>query len=241
MSTGLISDPSLRAARNEEKKQLLLEWLVDFTWTTPAIAGQVMGVASRGAINKSLTHLEQKGLIRSAKLQLMTGRTQRIVGVTPDGLLWCEKNDAAFDKPTFDPARVALSTAQHRLDVQSCRLKVRDADDFSWIAENNYPKELTYRPDAIIKTANTTIALELERTAKTRKRYQQLVVQHLRQIKQGLYDEVHYVSTLNGFAERLERLFFSIKKVPVKGQQVLFSDDLKQRFKFSNIDDWSIQ
>lgn len=241
MNSGLISNPSIRAARNEEKKQLLLEWLVDFTWTTPPIAGHVMGVTSRGAINKSLTQLEHRGVIRSAKIQPITGRTLRIVGITPDGLLWCDNNESACEKPTFDPARVALSTAQHRLDVQECRLKVRDADNFSWIAENNYPKELTYRPDAIIKTANKSIALELERTAKTRKRYQQLVVQHLRQIKQGLYDEVHYVSTLNGFAERLERLFFSIKKVPVKGQQVLFSGDLKQRFKFSNLDDWSIQ
>ena len=237
---GLIHDSKQRAIRIELKKQRLLSWLVDFTWTTPAIAGEVMGLSSRGSIDKSLRQFEKLGLIKSASLELVYERDLRIIGITPNGLLWCDGRDDALDKTTFEPSRVALSTANHRLDVQKCRLKVKEFEELRWTAENNYPKLLQYRPDAIITTPTNSIALELERTAKTRKRYQQIIVQHLKQVNQGAYDQVHYVSTIDGFAERLEHLFFSITKVPVKGQQVMFSDELKQRFKFYNLKDWSI-
>lgn len=237
---GLIHDAKLRSQRTELKKQKLLSWLVDFTWTTPAIAGEVMQLSSRSAINKTLSQFEELDLIRSGALDFTYTRNLRIIGITPNGLLWCDDMENTIEKATFEISRVAISTANHRLDVQKCRLKLKDKTDLEWIAENNYPKALSYRPDAIITTQKKSIALELERTAKTRKRYQQIIVQHLRQINQGAYEEVHYVSTLDGFAKRLERLFFSITKVPVKGQQVMFSDELKQRFKFYQLKDWSI-
>ena len=50
MTTGLISDPALRQQRIDQKKQQLLSWLVDFTWTTPAIAGKVMGPVNAGPV-----------------------------------------------------------------------------------------------------------------------------------------------------------------------------------------------
>lgn len=239
-TNGLIHNSAQRAERIELKKQQLLSWLVDFTWTTPAIAGEVMGLSSRGSINKSLRQFEELDLIKSASLELVYARDLRIIGITSNGLLWCDGRDDALEKATFEISRVALSTANHRLDVQKCRLKVKEVEELQWVAENNYPKSLQYRPDAIITTPTNSIALELERTAKTRKRYQQIIVQHLKQINQGAYEQVHYVSTIEGFAERLERLFFSIKYVPVKGQQVVFSDELKQRFNFFNLNDWSI-
>lgn len=240
-TNGLIHDSKQRAMRIELKKQRLLSWLVDFTWTTPAIAGEVMGISSRGAINKTLKQFESLDLIKSAHLELAYVRHLRIIGITPNGLLWCDGHENPLEKSIFEASRVAHSTANHRLDVQQCRLKVKEVEGLQWIAENNYPRSLLYRPDAIINTPNKNIALELERTAKTRKRYQQIIVQHLKQINQGAYEQVHYVSTIDGFAERLERLFFSITKVPVKGQQVMFSDELKQRFKFYNLNNWSIQ
>lgn len=235
----LIFDYQKRLDRTEQKKQLLLAWLVDFTWTTPEIAGQLMGLITRAGINKTLKQFQNAGLIKEAFLVLADNRKLRIIGITPNGLLWCDDNEMAIDKPSFDPGRVALSTIIHRLDVQRCRLKVNQLG-IEWVAENNYPKKITYRPDAIINIHDKSIALELERTAKTKKRYQQIITQHLRQINQGAYSQVHYVSTVDGFAQRLERLFNSINKLSVRGQQVLFSDDLKQRFKFYDFDNWSI-
>ena len=41
MNTELIFDYRERQKRIEEKKQALLSWLADFTWTTPELAGQV--------------------------------------------------------------------------------------------------------------------------------------------------------------------------------------------------------
>lgn len=239
MSTELIFDYSERQKRIEEKKQALLSWLADFTWTTPELAGQVMGLNARAGINKTLKRLQAEQLIKEAFITLADKRDLRVIGITPNGLLWCDNSPTAIDKVSFDPNRVALSTIIHRLDVQRCRIKIGNHGS-KWISENSYPKHVTYRPDAIFQTSGKTIALELERTAKTKKRYQQIIVQHLRQINQGIYEQVHYVSTTEGFAERLERLFFSITKVPVKGQQILFSDDLKQRFKFYNFNNWNI-
>ena len=240
MRTGLISDPALRQQRIELKKQKLLTWLVDFTWTTPNIAGEVMGLKTRAGISKTLKQFESMELIKSNSLQLENSRNFRIVGITPNGLLWCDDKNNNFKKPCFDVGRVALSTVNHRLDVQQCRLKVSNQNKLSWLAENNLPENLSYRPDAIIHLKNRIVALELERTAKTRKRYQQIIVQHLRQIKQGYYDQVHYVSTVDGFTMRLRKLFFSIATVTVNGQQILFTDDLKSRFEFYDFNDWKL-
>ncbi len=240
MSTGLISDPALRQQRIEQKRQQLLSWLVDFTWTTPAIAGKVMGLKTRAGINKTLKQFESMELIKSNSLQLGNSKNFRIVGITPNGLLWCDDKNNNYKKPCFDVGRVALSTINHRLDVQRCRLKASGYNNLNWLAESKLPKDLSYRPDAIIHLEDRIVALELERTAKTRKRYQQIIVQHLRQIKQGHYDHVHYVSTIDGFAVRLRKLFFSIPTVTVKGQQILFADDLKSRFEFYDFNDWEL-
>jgi predicted ester cyclase len=151
--------------------------------------------------------------------------------------LWCDNKSGAFDKTSFDSNRVAQSTIIHRLAVQRCRIKLGNHGT-KWISENNYPKNISYRPDAIFEVNNMTIALELERTAKTKKRYQKIVTQHLRQINNGSYECIHYVSSVPGFAMRLERLFNSITKLPVRGQQVLFSEELRQHFKFYDFNNW---
>jgi len=237
MSTELIFDYSERQKRIEEKKQALLSWLADFTWTTPEIAGQVMGLTTRAGINKTLRRLQAEQLIREAFITLADNRDLRVIGITPNGLLWCDSSPTAIDKISFDPNRVAQSTIIHRLDVQRCRIKLGKHGS-KWVPENSYPKHITYRPDAIFQASGRTVALELERTAKTKKRYQQIVTQHLKQINNKSYEQVHYVSTVPGFAVRLERLFNSITKLPVRGQQVLFSNELRQHFKFYDFDDW---
>jgi len=237
MNTELIFNYSERQKRIEEKKQALLSWLADFTWTTPELAGQVMGLTTRAGINKTLKRLQAEHLIKEAFITLADNRDLRVIGITPNGLLWCDNSPTAIDKTSFDPNRVAQSTIIHRLDVQRCRIKLGNHGS-KWVSENSYPKRITYRPDAIFEANGTTIALELERTAKTKKRYQQIITQHLRQINNNSYEHVHYVSTMPGFAARLERLFTSISKLPVRGQQVLFSDELREHFEFYDFNDW---
>lgn len=139
----------------------------------------------------------------------------------------------------IEPNRVAQSTIIHRLDVQRCRIKLGNHGS-KWISENNYSKDIAYRPDAIFEANDKRIALELERTSKTKKRYQKIVTQHLRQINNGSYQFIHYVRNVPGFAIRLERLFSSITKLPVRGQQVLFSDELREHFKFYDFNDWRL-
>ncbi len=237
MNTELIFDYRERQKRIEEKKQALLSWLADFTWTTPELAGQVMGLTTRAGINKTLKRLQAEHLIKEAFITLADNRDLRVIGITPNGLLWCDNSPTAIDKTSFDPNRVAQSTIIHRLDVQRCRIKLGNHGS-KWVSENSYSKRITYRPDAIFEANDTTIALELERTAKTKERYQQIITQHLRQINNNSYECVHYVSTVPGFAVRLERLFNSITKLPVRGQQVMFSDELRQHFKFYDLNDW---
>ena len=241
MSNALLHDPAERQRRIDQKRQLILSWLVDFTWTTPRIAGEVMGLHSRSATNKTLLQLEQQSLIRSATIQFLQGRDVTVYGITPQGLLWADsEDDSHFGKPNFDPGKVSISTFQHRLDVQLCRLHIRNTQGFAWVAENNLPKDITYRPDAIVKSETRAIALELERTAKTRKRYQQIIVQHLNQISRGYYEQVHYISTIDGFVVRLQKLFYSIQHLSFKGQKIHFSEDLKKHFEFSSLEEWKL-
>ncbi|MBT5228972.1 MAG: hypothetical protein HOM11_01725 [Methylococcales bacterium] len=72
-----------------------------------------------------------------------------------------------------------------------------------------FTKKYSQTTDAIVK--------EIERTVKTRKRYEAIFAIYLQTIKRGEYDSIHYVCPDLAFANRLEQLFNLINEPLLQG------------------------
>lgn len=96
------------------------------------------------------------------------------------------------------------------------------------------------RPDAIVlNESGLKVAIECERTFKTTKRYEQILLSYLRLLKSGEIKEVVWISPSTDFAKRLEVLIKSIKKLKLAGQIVQI-DPAKhhKNLYFCSYEDW---
>lgn len=104
---------------------------------------------------------------------------------------------------------------------------------------NRLPKGIRKRPDAIASNAEGQIvAIELERSIKTLRRYETIFSIYLQMMKRDEYSQVHYVCPDSKFAPRLERMFSLIKSVPVAGERVPINEKHRARFPVYALDNW---
>lgn len=223
----LISDYQERQRRSLNKQQRLLCLLRDETWSSVSIIAQWLGL-SLSASYKTLHRLKAKGLIKSF---YVTELKLSIWGITPDGLLhaWGE-HEPMQKRPYFQPSKIKPVMIQHQLDLQQARLNAECLGITQWQLGTHLPKNIGKRPDAIATFNHHSIAVELERTVKTQKRYEVIFAAYLLAIKQGHYTAVHYVCPSADFANRLSRLFDLIVTLPVAGERVKINDKHRSKF-----------
>jgi len=233
----LIKSYKERQQRISHKKSLILKYLRDEIWSNAHNLSQVLAV-SNTAVYKTLKKLEQQELIKSyyvSELRL------KIWGITPMGLLYSwGDNEAMEERPYFETSKVKPVMIQHHLDLQTARFKAEDAGWINWVPGNLLPKGIAKRPDATVEALpqNNTISIELERTIKTKKRYEVIFSLYLQAIKRGDYHDVHYVCPDPGFAIRLKRMFMLVKSVPVAGERVQLTEKHRSKFKVYALDQW---
>ncbi|MCA3024851.1 MAG: replication-relaxation family protein [Rhodocyclaceae bacterium] len=221
--------PAQRQARAEKKLRAVLRWLRDETWSTPEVLGTVMQLNSRQATYKSLRKLESEGYIASTEMQIFKKKTQLIFGITSHGLAHAfDLNEPLENRPVFEPSRVALTTLQHEIDIQLLRVRAECAGWTQWMPGTRLgasrPGEK--RPDAVALSPNQqVVAIEVERTAKTKKRYEALLSQYFQAAARGKYHLIVWVSPTEDFCGRLKRLIGSITAVPVGSKRI----NLEQR------------
>ncbi len=235
----LISDPAERAQKSQEKRRALLRFLRDETWSVADVLAQVAGVASRQAIHKTLMQMEREELIKRHSLPNAGRVSLTAWGITPHGLAysWDEGEDYE-DRPHFEPSRLALSRVPHQVDLQLARLAAEAAGWSGWVRGERLGFKPVIRPDAITTSPKgALVAIEIERTIKTRKRYQAIIRDHLTQIRQGEWQVVFYL-TPDGMAARLKKVFDSIDHVVFDGQRVAIEDAHRKRFRFLDLSAW---
>jgi DNA-binding MarR family transcriptional regulator len=219
----LIKNHEQRNARVQEKQNLVLRFLRQHLWSTQDILQQILLVSSRQAVHKALTSIESKGYIRRHKYDALGGALT-IWGITSQG------QAMAFDVDTecpvaayFEPNRISESVVRHQLDIQRLRLKAEALGWHSWVDGDRLgssDKERK-RPDALAKNkAGILVSIECERTFKSTKRYEQILVNYLKLIKTGEIKEVVWVSPNSEISARLKSIITGIKSVRVNGQDV---------------------
>lgn len=232
----LISNYQERQKRSENKQQRLLSLLRDETWTSAPMISQWLNI-SLSAAYKTISLLERKSFIKPFYVEDLRFK---IWGITADGLLmsW-QENEKMENRPYFQPSKIKPVMIQHHLDLQQARINAEKAGATNWFLGSLLPKSIGKRPDAITTLNNGhIIAVELERTVKTKKRYEVIFSHYLQEIKRGTYHQIHYVCPNYEFAARLNRLFQLIESVPVAGERVRINDKHRDKFPVFSLNNW---
>ena len=232
----LINSFHERCIRSQHKREVILRFLRDEIWSNLTNLAGVLGL-SDPATFKTICQMERDGFLLRYKV---TELRISLWGITPQGLAFAWAEDEAMQvRPYFEPSKFSVMTIAHYLDIQRARLIAERAGWTNWIPGNRLPKDIKKRPDAIaLNPEGQTIAIELERTIKTLKRYEAIFSIFLQQMKRDEYFQVHYVCPDASFAPRLERMFTLIKSVPVAGERVPITEKHRARFPVYALDNW---
>lgn len=234
----LINDPAERERRRRDKRDQVLRWLRLNTWSTSEVLRKVVGFNSRQAIAKLLQGLCREELIRSATISGEFGRPVIIWGITTHGAALAALEGEPVSIRTFEPSKVNPLTMQHALDIQVLQLRAQNGG-WRWQAidgelsrsEAKYADAVALRPDG------GRVALEVERTVKTAKRYAEILIAHLEARKQGKWDWVYYLSPNAVISNRVRRSYEEIRVALWRGKRIKVTKAHLAPFKFYAYDD----
>lgn len=223
----IIADPSERLQRQEAKRRYLLGFLRAEIWTTPDIAGEVMGIAHPTTIRNTLRGMVADGLLISATVETPRGPRQ-LVGITAHGQAIATPTGKLPENRIFEPSKVGLTTFQHTLDMQRVKIACLLSGWRSWQNQDRIkPKERSgiivqtkkiKRPDVIVThPSGKAVALEVERTLKQRARYTGIVAGHLTAIQQGKFQHAIWVTPDQASADLLTMVFQNIRTLLIAG------------------------
>lgn len=232
--SNLITEPILRRQRSNEKQYLVLRFLREVLWSSQDVLQHVMKLQSRQSAHKSLKQMESLGLIKHHVYDALGGRLT-LWGITQHGqMLAFNLGEETAYSSYFEPSRVSEQLIRHQLDLHQLRISAeasgwsqwRDGDRLGKLSKN------VKRPDAIAFNSKhgVIVGVECERSFKTQKRYQEILLSYLRLLRDQKLQEVVWVSPTDDFAKRLEVLIKSIKQIRSGGQATTI--DLQKYHKY---------
>jgi hypothetical protein len=160
--------------------------------------------------------MQDQGLIRYAKVPVVGGHLH-LWGITEHGQALAydlRKNEPPSAK-VFEPGRISALRLKHILGLQKMKWQALQTGWSGWkncdrgVKPQRKSEKLRHRPDAlVIDPSGRVIAVELELTFKTVKRYAEEVIQsHARQIHvEQKYQHVLWVCATAADMERMKNL-----------------------------------
>jgi hypothetical protein len=243
LPNNLLTSPQERLTRAREKQQKILRFLRQEIWSSQEILGMVMGIQSRTTTHKNLVRLETDGLLKKHTITGLGGGTVALWGITSHGQAMAFDPATETPIPTyFEPGKVAEVTVKHALDLQRLRVIAEFAGWHGWVNGDRMPDLLKggKRPDAVaISPDGMRTAVEIERTIKTTKRYEQVLASYLMALKAGQVDQVVWLTPTMDIALRLQAIVFSIRSVTIQKQRFSIDPDKHHaRLFFKDYSSW---
>lgn len=228
--------------QGEIRVMLALDFLSDEVYTNRQILKEVTGITSNQGIGHFIKRLEKLGFAKAINLPSVEepNKTYKIIGITSQGMAECDH----IDRRGFELSKLKHSQLLHKFLCQKIHLKaIADNNEFisgRWLTDEWFGGKNTKRPDAIIITLdNQKLAIEAERTIKSKYRYEQIIVQYLKMIKSGSIHKIVYVMPDDNKLRMVKKAMKSIKSVTITtdGQKRNFplNDSVWKWFYFEKI------
>lgn len=240
----MLLNANNRKARIAEKRRIILGFLRDETWSHISVLQLLLGFSTVQAAYQTLSKMERDKLVKRAEIHVNHGRSVSIWGITETGLHYAfSLDEPLLERKVFEPSKVKPLMMGHKIDLQFVRVKAESNDWKNWIPGELLGKRIKCAkyPDAIaINAKGERIAVELERTIKSRKRYSEILVSHLAQRKKGNWEKIYYLSPGEDLARRINRAFRSIRHASYNHRKIILTEDHFQPFYFYSFreDDW---
>ena len=230
----IISDPKKRAERYSEKQTLVLNYLKQETYSDIPNLMLLLNYKKRQPLDLLLKKMKSIGLIEKFEYGFRDIKV-KIWGITIDGMIQTADAKDTDDFQHFEPSKIKTWTMIHHLMNQEVRIYLERNSWSHWQNADRYTFRKKYpvphRPDALIIAPNGhTIAIETERTLKTKPRYQEILKSHLLAKKNKYWSKVIYVVPDSKTKIALTNRFNNITYVNMNGSRITLTDDHRKTF-----------
>ncbi|MCY1168131.1 hypothetical protein D9M71_53680 [compost metagenome] len=241
--SNLVSSKAERDRIKAEKQAKVLSFLLEEGYSTAIVLAEFLKMTPNG-VQRILRKMEANELIKAHTVDFELGPWNlKIWGVTPTGALLATPEDEQVK--FFEVGRVKLITMTHSLALQRVKVLALSQGWSEWessskMLQNANLSRSTWLqvPDAVaISPKGRKIAIELERTVKTPKRYVEILANYAEMLSSDVIAEVIYICPEN-IAKRLERLFHRIEKIIFRGKAISVPEGLLKRFYFVSYEEW---
>ena len=244
--SNLISSKVERDRVRTEKERKILFFLLEERFSITPVLAQLLKMTPNGT-QRILNRMEAQEMIKAHTIDFeLSAWSQKIWGLTPKGLLLV--NDKNESIKFFEVGRIKPITIMHSIALQRAKAIALGYGWSKWISsskmlQNANLSRLTWLqvPDAVaISPKGRKIAIELERTVKTPKRYVEILANYAEMLASNIVAEVIYICPEN-IAKRLERLFHRIEKIIFREKAIPVPEGLLKRFYFVTYDEWEMK
>lgn len=224
--------------RHSQKRACLLQFLASGeVYTTLSVSAKLLNASERTTLRLLQKMVEEKLL--KIDLNVMPHTSLKLYGISEHGLAMC---DSAHQKAKpFMLSRTNPSWVQHHLDGQQIRIKAEFAGWKNYtpgkllMCENS--ARLKKIPDALISRPDgRSVAVEIERYVKSRKRMADVIAAHLSQIIEKKYDFVYYFTP---HKTPLDRAFSAVQFVVLDNKKIQLNETHRARFKTFDLQKWN--
>lgn len=228
-----------RMQRQAAKRAAILDTCRRMGWIDVATASQ------RLELTPDAARLTLRGMVRDG---LLLGQT--VEGVAPRPVAWYRATArgmaeayilAEDDIPDPLPegrGRIACQNYRHEQDILRVAIDAERAAGARFRmfepppnGQKKVPTAQKY-PDGLIVLAGKTYALEVEREAKSQRRYREIISAHLMAVERGLYDRIIYLSPDNHTKNRVKKMILSVKTIHFGGRVYNISQKDLTKFVF---------
>lgn len=217
----------------------LLRFLLEENYTSLENIGLMLNVPKQTALRLT-KHLCEKQYLNKLEVDIGLARPISLFQPTNTGIMFA-LHDGEELPELRDASRINPATIYHDLKLQQIRFKLEGQGYHSFMSAWHISRQLKKRNDKVPKIPDYTcinsdgekVAVEYERTIKSKKRYQEVIEQYMEIKKRGVIKQVIYF-TDDGFANKLKQLFINIDLICVNGLTKNTPSEINQFFEFNN-------
>lgn len=196
----------------------LLRFLLEENYTSLENIGLMLNVPKQTALRLT-KHLYEKQYLNKLEVDIGLARPISLFQPTNTGIMFALHNGEELPE-LRDASRINSATIYHDLKLQQIRFKLEAQGYHSFMSAWHISRQLKKRNDKVPKIPDYTcinpdgdkVAVEYERTIKSKKRYQEVIEQYMDIKKRGIIKQVIYF-TDEGFADKLQQLFQDIEYI----------------------------